>query len=272
MTALAHSLPRTSPMTQMLTDAPLFTKAGLLLALLLIPTLAAHQIDPRLFQGEGIWIKPIKFQISLSLYLLTLAFFAQWLPTAARHSRRMRAYQIVVLLCIAAEMVWIVAAAALGTASHFNTTPVGQIIYPFMGVLAVTLTSASLIWGILIARNPSPAVSPALRRGLSSGLILTFVLTVIAAGTMASLPGHLIGQPITGETLWLLGWSREVGDLRAAHFLATHAMHVIPAAALMAHLTLAPKAALHATTLASLGFTALTTWAFVTALKGLPLI
>ena len=272
MTALAHSLPRTSPMTQMLTDAPLFTNAGMLLALSLIPTLAAHQIDPRLFQGEGIWIKPIKFQFALSVYLLTLAYFAQWLPKNARHSRRMQAYQIVVLLCITAEMVWIAGAAAKGTSSHFNTTPVGQIIYGFMGLFAVTLTSAALVWGVLIARNAATPLSPALHRGLSCGLILTFGLTVIAAGTMSSQPGHLIGQPITGETLWLLGWSREVGDLRAAHFLATHAMHVVPAAALIAHLTLAPKAALHATTLAALGFTALTTWAFVTALRGLPLI
>jgi hypothetical protein len=272
MTALAPSLHRPSPLTQMLTNATLFTKAGLLLALSLIPTLAAHQIDPCLFQGEGVWIKPIKFQFALSVYLLTLAFFAQWLPDANRHSRRMRAYQIVVLLCIAAEMVWIAGAAAIGTASHFNTTHIGQVIYPFMGLFAVTLTSASLIWGILIARNSSPDLTPALRRGLSWGLILTFGLTVIAAGTMSAYPGHLIGQPITGETLWPLGWSREVGDLRAAHFLATHAMHFIPAAALMAHLTLAPSTALRATTFAALGFAALTAWAFVTALMGLPLI
>jgi hypothetical protein len=272
MTALAPSLHRMPALPQMLTDAALFTKAGLLLALSLIPTFAAHQIDPRLFMGEGIWIKPLKFQIALSLYLLTLAYFAQWLPKAARHSRKMRAYQIVVLLCIAAEMVWIGGAAAIGISSHFNTSPMGQIIYGFMGLFAVTLTSAALVWGVLIARNPATTLSPALHRGLSWGLILTFGLTVIAAGTMSSQPGHLIGQPITGDTLWLLGWSREVGDLRAAHFLATHAMHIIPAAALMAHLSLPPSPALRATTLAALGYAALTAWAFVTALMGLPLI
>ncbi len=272
MTALPPSLYRTSPLTQMLTDAPLFAKAGLLLALSMIPTLAAHQIDPRLFQGEGTWIKPIKFQIALSIYLLSLAYFAQWLPKDVRHSRRMRAYQIVVVVCIAAEMVWIAGAASLGTTSHFNTSPAGQTIYGLMGLFAVTLTTASLVWGVLIARTPATHLSPALTRGLSLGLILTFVLTVLAAGAMSAHPGHLIGQPITGETLWLIGWSREVGDLRAAHFLATHAMHVVPAAALFFHISLTPRDALRASTLAAIGYTALTAWAFVTALMGLPLI
>ncbi len=33
-----------------------------------------------------------------------------------------------------------------------------------------------------------------------------------------------------GARLALTGWSREVGDLRAAHFFATHALHGLPLA------------------------------------------
>ena len=65
---------------------------------------------------------------------------------------------------------------------------------------------------------------------LGLGLILTFVLTLIAAGTMSSMPGHLVGTPVTGARLPIVGWSREVGDLRPAHFFATHALHVVPLA------------------------------------------
>jgi hypothetical protein len=39
--------------------------------------------------------------------------------------------------------------------------------------------------------------------------------------------GHLVGQA-GGATVPLMGWAREAGDLRVAHFFATHAMHFVP--------------------------------------------
>ena len=62
--------------------------------------------------------------------------------------------------------------------------------------------------------------------------MLTFVLTVPIAGTLAQMPGHFVGTPVTGAAVPVFGWSREVGDLRTAHFLATHAMHFLPLAGL----------------------------------------
>jgi hypothetical protein len=47
---------------------------------------------------------------------------------------------------------------------------------------------------------------------------------------MSSMPGHHVGTPLTNARLPIVGWSREVGDLRVPHFIATHAMHVIPLA------------------------------------------
>ena len=78
MTALARPVPR-SP-ASLFSAEPIFAAAGALLALSLAITLAASAIDPRLFGGDSIWLKPIKFQIALSLYLLTLAAYARWLP------------------------------------------------------------------------------------------------------------------------------------------------------------------------------------------------
>ena len=40
------------------------------------------------------------------------------------------------------------------------------------------------------------------------------------------------GSPSEAGGFGIMGWSTDGGDLRVAHFFATHAMHVIPLAAL----------------------------------------
>lgn len=96
------------------------------------------------------------------------------------------------------------------------------------------------------------------------------MLTVIVAGYMAGQPGHLVGTPVTGVRVPLMGWSREVGDLRLPHFLATHAMHVIPLAGLLAVRRLAPVAALRVVWVLSAGFVLATAATFAMAIRGLP--
>ena len=274
MTALPLTAPRPGLLDRMLTDAPALTRLGLLIGLALIPLLAAQAIDPRMLDGVGIWTKPIKFHLALSIYLLTLAAFARWLPPGLMRRRWYRAYETCVVIAILGELIWIGGAAALGTTSHFNVaTPVMAAIYGLMGLFAVSLTSLSLVHGIAIMRNRATGLPPVLRLGIGLGLILTFGLTVVVAGYMSQTDGHLVGTPSdTARTLWLMGWSREVGDLRVAHFLATHAMHAIPLAALLAWLTLPPRAANVATLAAAVGFAALVGLSFRQALLGRPFL
>lgn len=108
-----------------------------------------------------------------------------------------------------------------------------------MGFFAVSLTSASLVYGVSIGLNRAIRLAPALRLAL----VLTFLLTVPVAYTLASMPGHLVGAPVTGAALPVVGWSREVGDLRAPHFLATHAIQVVPLAGWLAAGALPRRAA-----------------------------
>ncbi|MCA3506903.1 MAG: hypothetical protein IOD01_06390 [Rhodobacter sp.] len=274
MTTLALSAPRFTGFAQLRQDAPLFTSLGIAMALSLLPTLAAMQIDNRLFHGESIWVKPIKFQIALTIYLLTLAFYARWLPLAMRQARLFRIYCGIVAAAIIAEVLWISGAAALGTASHFNdSSPVWGALYGFMGVAAVTLTSAALVSGIAIWRNRASGLPDALRLAVALGLVLTFVLTVPVAYYMSANTGHFVGTPADWDRgLPLMGWSRSVGDLRVAHFLATHALHGIPLAGLIAVLILPVQAARRAVLLASAGYAALVAATFVQALAGQPFL
>ena len=238
--------------------APQLTALTAILILAAAPLALAMALDGRSFQGEDIWLKPLKFHIALAIYSGSLALYALALPQGRLTTPRWRRYQTVVTAAILAEVIWIGGAAALGTGSHFNLAIPG--LYPAMGVAALILTSISLTMGIAFWKSRAST----LHLGLAVGLILTFVLTVAVAGTMSSGYGHHVGTAVTGARLPVMGWSREVGDLRVAHFLATHAMHAVPLAALTGS-----RAAVWAT---AAGWTALTLGAFAQALMGLPLI
>ena len=245
------------------------------------PVLLAFALDARTIGtgalAEPIWLKPLKFQIALLIYLGSLALFALARPARLGRPRAYAAYGWVVVAAVLAEIAWIAGAAAMGTTSHFNTgTPLGAAIYSAMGVAAVTLTSASLVTAAMIARGGVGGA--VMRTGLVWGLALTFLATVIVAGALSSRAGHLVGEAITGARVPLLGWSREVGDLRAAHFLATHAMHVVPAIALVAAWTvragpaLDPARACNLVRMAAVAYAVLIACAFAQALAGLPVL
>lgn len=212
---------------------PAFFATGVLLLVAAVPLAAAALVDDRLFLGVDAWLKPLKFAVALSLYAFTLALFSHALAPGFTARRGYRIYRAVVLFAIWAELVWIAGAAAAGTASHFNTEGLWAVFYPVAGILATILTTASavLAWGV--ARNRRPALSPALRDGLALGLALVLPLTLVTAGTLSSNGGHFVGAASDAGGLPFLGWSHEVGDLRVAHFLATHAMHAVPAFALV---------------------------------------
>lgn len=252
---------------------PLFATTGLFLALALLATVSAMWLDTRLFQDENVWIKPVKFQVALSVYLLTLAFFARWLPRGMTERRSYRIYAQVAVFTMIAELVWIGGAAMFGIASHFNiSSPLMGGLYSLMGLFAVILTSVSLVYGIAIWRNDQSDLNPALRLSIALGLCLTFVLTVPVASTLAGAMNHFVGTPVTGATVPIMGWSREVGDLRIAHFFATHAMHFVPMMGLAIVSVLKPPRARVLVWLTGLAFAGFVVFTFFQALGGQPLV
>ena len=102
---------------------------------------------------------------------------------------------------------------------------------------------------------------------------MTFVLTVVVAGTMSGMPGHWVGgSPTDSNGLALMGWARDGGDLRVAHFFATHCLHLVPLAGYAASRHLGSIAAMRAVVAAAIVVGSLVLFSYVQALLGMPFL
>ena len=246
--------------------------SGAMLALL-PPTLLAEALDPRGLNGATLWLKPMHFQLSLALHFWTLAYLTRLLSPPWRRSRWLRATMLAASLSTMVETAWLMIQAARGTASHFNTdTPLEHIIYILMGLAAVGIIGGAVTFGCAIARSDGLVRDRQLRRGATLGLIGGGAVTVIVAGTLSAGTSHLVGGPQTDAFgLPFLGWATRGGDLRVAHFFATHAMQVLPLAGYLADRTPLTRAAWLMPALAAL-YLALVIAVFVQALMGHPFL
>lgn len=208
----------------------------------LIPVLLIALLsDTRTVLETNVWIKPLKFTVALFVYTLTLSWYSNYLSPGWRDSQWFTIFNRVVVSAIVLEMVWLIYAAAIGEPSHFNQThPILSHVYFIMGILAVVLTANALVIGIGLLTHQSSELNHLTRFSLAYGLVATFILTLITASYMSSSPAqaHAVlpeGLSAISEkhALPLLGWLREAGDLRVAHFFATHAMHFVPLAGLV---------------------------------------
>ena len=196
---------------------------GFALLALLVPLALAGALDERTLRGANVWLKPMKFALSLGLFALTTAWFVGHLLPAAR---RLRALDWIVWVLIGSasfELAYIALQAGLGQGSHYNVgDPVHGVLYGLMGLgaLALTATQPALAW--LLLRHADPRRAPAYRLAVLIGLVLTFVLGATVGGLLSGL------QPPETAALPVIGWSLAGGDLRPAHFLGIHGQQALP--------------------------------------------
>jgi hypothetical protein len=216
----------------------------------------------------------LKFQASVGVYLLTLAWFFGALPDHVRRGRLAGALVVAALAASAFEIGYITLQAGRGLASHYNTGDAFHgAMYTLMGVGAVTLTAVSPALAALLIRHRPIGWSGAFWLSVVTGLVLTFVLGAGAGAVLSSGSGHWIGGvPSDAGGVPIFGWSRTGGDLRVAHFLGMHAMHVMPVIGLAAARLLPDRLATLAVGIAAVAYCGLTYLVFTQALRGLPLI
>jgi hypothetical protein len=239
---------------------------------LLIPTALGVLFDARLTHGVNGWLKPMKFEVSLAVHFGTLALLLGLIAPAARAGRLIRWSMLAAALLAVLEVAYIMVQAGRARASHFNnTTPLEEVAYALMGVGAAGIVILTFIAGLMLWRHPRADVTPAMRLAAAGGLMFSGLATLVIAGYMSQTGAHWVGTPSGAGGLPLLGWSTAGGDLRVAHFFATHAAQAAPLFAL-AWERLRPTS----TTLPAAAFlmlyAAFMVAVFVQALMGLPFL
>jgi hypothetical protein len=255
---------------------PRLAVSGLAMLALAIPTALAFMVDDRQFQGVATWIKPLKFELSVGFYLLTLALFVPLASDRFRASWPGRYLIWPVIVPIVLEVLYIAWRASRVEASHYNTEgELGIMLYRLMGLGAVMFTIAPGILAYGLAHRDAAPMLPVMRWSLVSGLGLTCVFGLLSGSLLgSSASGHYVGAaPAIHQTLPFLGWSLAIGDLRVAHFLGLHALQIIPALGLLVWLaTRRDEAGLAAIGTISVLYAALTATALVAALNARPLL
>jgi hypothetical protein len=200
-------------------------------------------------------LKPLKFAISLALFL---GAFAMILPTVVMSARGRVITSGVIVATMAIEMACIMLQGLRGRASHFNVaTPLDAVIWELMrGAIVVAsftfvIVAIAASWRPLYrvsgagaseawasgpgssgpgSSGPGPSgaqLSPSMTLAIRSGLWI-LIGAVVSGFAMGSRMSHSIGGVDGGQGLLLLGWSVQHGDLRVAHFVSLHAMQALP--------------------------------------------
>jgi hypothetical protein len=216
-------------------------------ALLMVAMLGAFGVglwlDPRTVLGAPVWLKPAKFAASVAIYCFTLVWLFGFIPTHIR-ARRVVGRTTVVAMLVEVGIIGV--QSARGTTSHFNiSTPLDGVLWAVMGLAIVAQTVSSVAVAVALFRQPfaDRAFGWALRLGLVitiAGAALGGLMTrpterqlaEMKAGQVSTSGAHTVGALDGGPGVAGVGWSREHGDLRVAHFLGLHAIQVLPLLAL----------------------------------------
>ncbi|WP_210517448.1 hypothetical protein [Hymenobacter terricola] len=204
---------------------PVLSGTGWANVALAVLALALLPFDHRVVTGVLVWIKPLKFCLSIIAFAWTLGWLLADLPLAAQRSVRRLSWGVAVSMV--AEQGVIFVQAARGTTSHYNIrSAFDGALFSVMGIF-IAVNTVMTIWAVYLAWRHRPHGPAGYVWGLRLGLLL-FLLGSVLGGMMIHNMQHAVGAPDGGPGLPGLGWSTRAGDLRTAHFVGMHALQALP--------------------------------------------
>ncbi|MDT7674675.1 MAG: hypothetical protein QOD82_2577 [Pseudonocardiales bacterium] len=222
---------------------PMAWFAGVM-AVMAVVSAVGLAVDDRILLGAPIWLKPLKFAISMAVYGLTWAWLYSLLATRRRLASVVSS---AIVIFLAVEYVVIVVQVVRGRPSHFNmSTPLDSALWITMGgTIAALWVGTAILTGLVLR---APVADPASRWAIRLGALISLVGLALGAlmtstpaqtvprtvgGVERMIGAHSVGVPDDGPGMPLTGWSTTGGDLRIPHFVGMHALQALPLLALL---------------------------------------
>jgi hypothetical protein len=195
--------------------------AANLLALIVAALLSIG--DQRLVLGINVWIKPMKFLVSIATFVWTIA----WFMPETTSPRLRKVVSRVIGTSMTIEIICVIWQAVRGTTSHFNNdTAFDAIVFSVMGI-TILINTFAVAGVLMILRRDTPAHRAGYLWGIRMGIVI-FLLASAEGGLLVANNAHTVGAPDGGPGLPFVNWSTEFGDLRIAHFIGLHALQGLP--------------------------------------------
>lgn len=250
-------------------QSPLLFTTGMLMFLGAIGASVGLFVDDRTLMGINVWVKPLKFLISVGIYMLTVGYLLHFYP----YSRLKKNVLLnTVTLTMVFEILIIVYQAYRGVQSHYNfSTPLDGMLFGLMGVMIAINVFLMALFAFDALRLKLQVARP-----IQWGIFLGWVIMIGGSwvgGRMISQMAHTVGVEDGGVGLPLLNWSTVAGDLRVAHFLGLHAIQAIPLFALLLTRTRLPQSVQRTGVVVfSLVYATAVGYTFYQASQGLPFL
>ncbi|WP_299215536.1 hypothetical protein [uncultured Aquimarina sp.] len=209
-------------------ESPILYWAVLINFIIAIVCIVGLFIDDRTLEGISVWIKPLKFSISIAIYTLTVGYLMTIYPYS---KRKKNIINNIVSYTLLLELGIIFYQASRGVPSHYNeSTPFDAILFLGMGFfigINVLIMLLFIFDTIRLKLDTTKSIQYAILMGW---LIIFFGSWV--GGQMITQMTHNVGPADEGTGLPLVNWSTISGDLRVAHFFGLHGIQIIPLFAL----------------------------------------
>lgn len=205
-------------------DQKVLIASGAICFAALIVLMTVSLFDSFEILGINRWIKPMKFFMSVGVYLWTIAVYLYFVPGRER-AKKVIAWGVSLLMLT--ENALVVMQALRRTTSHFNhATSFDDAVFSVMGLLIVVNTGL-VVYLLVIYFKTDIQLPRSILWGMRLGMTL-FLFAAFEGGYMSIGTGHSVGVADGGPGLPFVNWSTTGGDLRAAHFIGMHALQAVP--------------------------------------------
>ncbi|HAA17198.1 MAG TPA: hypothetical protein DCE41_37985 [Cytophagales bacterium] len=226
-------------------------------------------VDDRELLGINLWIKPLKFALSIAIFLWTMG----WVIYEAKmkhHPRYVLGWLFIVFMVI--EIALIALQSYRGETSHFNnSTLFNARLYTIMG-FAIGFNTLTIAFLAMVFFSKKFVLPMPYLWAIRLGLIV-LVLGSLEGVLIVRNYAHTVGAPDGGPGLPFLNWSTTHGDLRIAHFLGIHALQAFMIVGVwLGHTKLPKRRATVVLVLFALAYTAVVAATFYQAMNEQPLL